>query len=336
MRFLSSVRLWAATSLDCGENTRCIGNTAPFFSSSASSRSKLEHYRFLVIFGLLLCGFFAQTLHAQPVNKVVTLYAKAKVPFVPDAVLFLVSVDGINTIAVPGVSVIDNISKTTASGASLDFIVGTKLEVPEEKEQVSFSVILKSKDGRGSFVPKTDWIFAEHNEFGDSVESLRTYLLKRKEALRSWQVQVNTQEDSLRRLRADADVIANVSRIVDVQDDAERLKQEVESVNTDIENLKYFLKLANLKTTPKNFARRELDLTKQLAELAQVTKQAESSEFSRRSMSEADLQRKMAEIEETRDESVEALSEELTRLKEGGGGSDAPAPSLPKSYWEVE
>jgi hypothetical protein len=163
--------------------------------------------------------------------------------------------------------------------------------------------------------------------FGGETDALREYLLKRKQEARSWQTQIDAQDDSLRRLRADADIVADLSRIVEVREDIDRVRQSIRGLQQDQANLEEFLRLARTGPQPRNFASRERQLTKQIVELADVAKGTESGEFSRRSDAEREVQQQLALIEQARGLDLDGLQRELVqlrKLKRDLGGALSP------------
>ncbi len=144
---------------------------------------------------------------------------------------------------------------------------------------------------------------------------MRALLLSRKDVLRSWQLQVRAQDESLERLRADADIIANLGRIVEVKEDAERFRQEAAALDKDITNLRRLFAITRDHASPKNFLGRESQLQKQLAELNHLHEELGTRNGQERSAFELDVQRKLALIEETRFDDYEGLQRELIRLR---------------------
>jgi len=151
--------------------------------------------------------------------------------------------------------------------------------------------------------------------FGGSIDNLREHLLKRKQESRSWQTQVDAQDDSLRRLRADADIVADLGRIVEVREETDRVQQSIRGFVQDQANLEEFVRLVRSGPQPRNFAARERQLTKQIVELADAAKGTETGEFARRSEAEREVQRKLGFVEQSRSLDYDALQRELVQLR---------------------
>lgn len=148
-----------------------------------------------------------------------------------------------------------------------------------------------------------------------SADGLRERLLIRKQELNNLRMQFDAQEDSLKRLRADADIIANLGRIVDLREEAERIKKELTDLDHDIISLNEFIGLVRNLPAPGNLLARERQLGRQLQELAEATKKADAEEFSRRSATERELQDHLALVELARHEDLDAMQRELVRLR---------------------
>ena len=140
-------------------------------------------------------------------------------------------------------------------------------------------------------------------------------LLRRKEVLRSWDIQLEEQGKILQRLRADAEVIGGVGRIIDAQDEKQRLELEITSIDGQILNLNRLVELARSRPVPKNLSRREQQLSSQLVQLAAAAKDAERGEGQRRGEAERTLQQKLTLVEETRNEDIDLLRRELQALQ---------------------
>lgn len=172
---------------------------------------------------------------------------------------------------------------------------------------------------------------AEELEHGGnaSTELLRSTVLAKRKELKSWEVQLREQQESLRRLRADAEVIGDIGRILDLQDELDLTNARVKDTEKDIETLIGFIRLARSRPQPANFARREVQLQQQISLLADAVTKSERDEFRRKSSSEVRLQQQLKLIEDTRHEDLDLLQKKLDELRErkkqlvGGGSAGA-------------
>jgi len=217
-----------------------------------------------------------------------------------------------------------------------DWFIGSRVGIAGGVREIQVSAILIGADDQYASIPPTVLQLDKEHTFDNSSDTLRTHIEERKGVLKSWDVQVDAQRDSLRRLRADAEVIADVNKILEAKEEIERSKPEMESLERDIRSLKEALKEVKTLPSPKNFAKREVELTQQLSELANIARAAESGELERRSLSEVELQRRLQVVEENRFEDVETLQQIYQRLLDrlqrlegpAAGTSPNQAPSM--------
>ena len=208
---------------------------------------------------------------------------------------------------------------------------GARIESPVPAEDLEFSLLIFGRGGEIRFTAPSKVGDDPATGFLGLADDMRAELVRQKDVLRSWQIQLRGQEDSLRRLRADAEIIGNLGRIVEVKERVAKVNEEIVDAERDIENLQKLLKVAKSRMVPANFSRREGQLTKQIAELADAAKSAELSEHGRRGALQQEFQRKIELVELSRTEDLGALQQELIRLRrqraaleQGAGEEDAP------------
>lgn len=268
--------------------------------------------KILYLIGLLLT-FSKVQADTTIVPSSVILYQTVNVSFVPDDAFLFVDFGSSDTKCFRGVLIppSGDESKKAQPGT---WLVGARVSVPREQSVVTFSTILVGKDNNYAFVPPSRWDLKTKETFAGSNELIREKLLDRKKVLQSWKVQVDAQTSSLQRLRKDAEVIANVGKIIEVKEENERANSDIEAIQKDIDNLKHSLTIVKSFPAPKNFSKRELELTEQLAQLADSARAAESNEFNRRTIAENALQKNLALLEATRDANPAELEQQLANL----------------------
>ena len=196
-----------------------------------------------------------------------------------------------------------------------EWLVGSKVPVSSASEEFSFSIVLIGRGDQYLFVPPVAWNFKEGRGFSGSLDLLDEHLAKRRQVLESWDLQIDTQEQSLRRLRADAEIIADLGKIVEVREAKAQTEQDIVALRRDIEGLNESLRLARSFPKPRNLSVREAQLTRGISDLASIARTAENTEVNRRAANESDLQRKISIIESTRFDSVPTLKRTLERVK---------------------
>lgn len=148
-----------------------------------------------------------------------------------------------------------------------------------------------------------------------STNQLRDRFVERRGSLRQLQTSVSSLESRLSTLQEDADAIANVNKLVNAEDELQEIKSSLERVRLAQASIQGRMALLRSRPQPLNAQRRQADLTRQLAEFSTALAKTESGAFQRMRNASTDLQSKLREIEETKDEHVGLLEEELAQAK---------------------
>lgn len=231
--------------------------------------------------------------------------------FVPREVFFFVAFDQGPGARVRGVFVPARIAGERSKG----WYIGLKIRVPRGKKRVTYSSMTIGPAHSFHVEPAVTRPIDRQDPFGVTGDSLFAHRAQRVEVLRSLEVQLKAQAETIARLRSDAEVIGNLGRIIEAKEELQKVTIERRNVERDIANLQAFLKLARSRPIPKNYVSREGFLTRQISELAEAARVAESNEVSRRSRALADLQRKLGIVESTRYDDYADLERTLARLK---------------------
>lgn len=165
----------------------------------------------------------------------------------------------------------------------------------------------------------------------DSEEDARQYLNKQKEISTSFAVQIKAQEAELRRLRGNADRGGQHGAIAELEQKERDGLVRLSEAEQNLSNLQESVKEIRAAPPPPNAAAMEVEITKQLGELAQAARGAESSEQQRAAQGNSHLQNTMRVIEDTRFDDVEKIRAELVKMRrrrqeleeslQGNGGS---------------
>lgn len=149
----------------------------------------------------------------------------------------------------------------------------------------------------------------------DNQEKARQYLTKQREILGSYQVQVTAQQQALSRLRNDADLIGEQGSLGARERQLSSDKELLAALARERSNLEESVKMIRVQPAPLNSATMEVEITRQLADLAQVARGAESTELQRETAGAGDLAARMRLIEESRFDDVEAIRAELVKVR---------------------
>ncbi len=257
--------------------------------------------RFVVCVGMLACFQVSTPAFARPVQ--VMLDDEVTPPFEPENTFFLLELPGQEVQRVRAVAVSPF---TSADGRGRSWTVGAEITIPEELKEFRYSILVLGPAQQFFVVPERTWSGAL-----PSIEQLRALLLEVKATLQSKEQGLTAALAEVRRLRADADAIANLGRIVEVEAQANVARGELESIERDRKNLRELLAQVKSAPPPKNYARREVELTSQIAELAAAAKSAEAGEVQRK----AAEQRRAELVNEAASEDLPALEVELERVR---------------------
>ena len=281
---------------------------------------------------ILLTGSFNFQVAAQDAanSDVVVLSQSFEVNFAPEEAYFLIESETVNKKL--RALLIPPFSKDEQDRKQDRWWMGAALKIPKENTPFDYSILLKGK--ADEVLVLSGFSAGVADDYLNAMPKLLKEVENKKAVLKSWEVQVQAQADNLRRLRADAEVVANVGRIIELLEEIEATKYEIENLDKDIAVLQESFKQVKNQTSPKNFTRRELELTKQISELAQVVKSAESGESGRTVSTQSELQRKLALVESTRFDNEEQLRAELAKFQ--GTQPVKPKGGQSNDYWESE
>lgn len=148
-----------------------------------------------------------------------------------------------------------------------------------------------------------------------STSQLRDRFVERRGALRQIQAAASALEARLATLQEDADAIANVNKLVNAEDELRDVQSSLERVREAQREIQSRVALLGSRPQPLNAQRRQADLVRQLAEFSTALTKTESGAFKRMQSASSDLQSKLRDIEETKDEHVGLLEEELAQVK---------------------
>jgi hypothetical protein len=254
---------------------------------------------------------------ALAVGFQVTLVREAEVSFVPTRVFFLIAPETGNGELLRRVSGVFQSFDETVSPRGGRYLFATSIAGSSERVPPSFAVVVVGEGSHLLYIPPQESVGK-----GGELKATRdiTVLEGR---LKSVQVEIDElqqvrkeQNSEIKRLKGDATVIARLGRVDALQARIEQLQLRVAGIEADISYLKNFLRLAKKQSEPRNFARRERELVKQLKLLADASRDIEASERSRREASQGELQQQLRMIEATRSISEEQLLERLRVIRE--------------------
>jgi hypothetical protein len=239
------------------------------------------------------------------------LRRSARLEFLPEEALFFARWETDEISVLPSV-LLPSVSQTIGSERSARWNFGTKLAVSPSRKLREYSTLIRGKHQENLYLPPKG--LTEEDKYQSS-DLLRQRLLEQREKLTSLEKQKSRQDDELRRLREDVDIISDIGRIIRVRQDLEKRSEELVSARKDIEMLQRFLGSVRSSRGPRGYSSREGELTRQVAELAGAAKEAEARESSDRVRTQQARERRRMLIFLGKTADRGALRQELQSLR---------------------
>ena len=210
------------------------------------------------------------------------------------------------------------VSVTGAQGVAVVARVAVDSENPPSKAVIA----LFGKTGEVASHTRDMSDIAEYPELTLESAELELRAQERRERIKEWEERVKEQSANLARLREDADLIANVGRIVSKEDEVERIRRDVDRFRVALMIARQRLEALQKKVSVPNEQGRLAQVTVELAALAAAVKKSEQQAEERISSASTELQDKLALIESTKNERIDLLKKELEELRKGDGSSE--------------
>jgi DNA repair exonuclease SbcCD ATPase subunit len=207
------------------------------------------------------------------------------------------------------------IQKTGQYSSDMDYYALTLIELDDIPNILSYSIFLEGDNKQACFYEVTKQNKEQLLERISWTENLRKKVLSERNQLQILRNNIRKSEDNLSRLRHEASQIGNLRSIAIAQEELKKLEERRRMLNNDIERLNEFLLKAKNQATPRNFVKRQAELTTQMEELAQIGKKAEENEHTRKVSTSDDTQKMQSLVEQVGSEDFEQLKQELKQLR---------------------
>jgi hypothetical protein len=144
-------------------------------------------------------------------------------------------------------------------------------------------------------------IFTELEDRGlvevDGVPELRAEVIQVSKQVSAAGAELITLEKEMTRLRGEAEAIGNFGRIIDAQEELDRVEGELSQLADQTVSVQQFLQKAQIFGATGAQPVREQQLTREIATIAEATQRAERGEFMRRASSEREARRMIEALE---------------------------------------
>lgn len=233
--------------------------------------------------------------------------------FVPDSASVIVLTE--NTFArKPAFIVPPVISDEEPASTAGKWLFGARVPQPE-KGSPRYGLVVFGRGGEVAYAPLGGRATNDPVDSFQDTESLHSYIEQRKDRLNAAMSVEAEQEGELKRLRSDVDLIADIGRIVEVREESLTTEQNLSRLDKDTKDLERSLQQVSSYPPPRNFLRREAELSKQVIELGAAAKQAEDKAKKTEAEQPETPAQKRELIESVKDENEQALVQKLGTLR---------------------
>jgi hypothetical protein len=192
-------------------------------------------------------------------------------------------------------------------------LVGQVL-LAEKLTDVSVAFVLVDEEGQAS-----SSLFDLSLDSQDAVAlmsrtALRAVLQEKAVELKKRETQVRDQEQSLKRIQVDTDKIAQVDRIVDAEEQLDGLRMDAKRLSDALAVVEARMQTLKGRAAPALIRRQEAEVSTELNALSVVLKSTEADALKRVSNASQELKSKLDLIENTKNEHIDLLQNELNGL----------------------
>lgn len=262
---------------------------------------------------LLTLTFYVVLLAAPGAQaKDLILDAVLDCGFEPVEALFFVHRDGQSAVYPAALSELGSSEQQTSSARYLAML---PLPIEDLPQQLNASAFARAENGTGCFA---ELEIESQQELGRRLNyavAIREKVADRRSQLGALGNEIKKSSEDIARLRQDARIIGRLGRIAQKESEIKLLEEKVNMLTQDLERLNGFLQQASMQSVPRNFVRRQGELTSQLEELATAGRMVEDNEQQRTQISQEDWQQNLALIEETRYDDINELTSQLEQLR---------------------
>ena len=193
--------------------------------------------------------------------------------------------------------------------------VGGRIPKVQKSKVLNYSFVIFGNNDEVMSISPEERAIAPQSLPCLSIDKLKERLSERGAELKKTSELVKSEEKKLRRIQADVDLIADISEIVNVKEERLKLQDTLESLKRDVESMEKTFKEVRLRENPKNFLRREVELSQQIPLLAENSAQIEKAEKISRQLGESGLKKKLEAIHKAEGLDVKELEQKLLGLR---------------------
>lgn len=257
--------------------------------------------------GLILSGVVS-TIGAEPApDRIATLTARIEFSGEVERVFMVVNDSVSELYTVPATWMV------SAEGKAIECI--GRVKIASEAKRIQLLFVALGVDGQARSSYRELGVDQLSPAVFLSSAEMRERFIERRAELRRVQDEARVLESKIETLKADADAIANVSKIVDAEGELDQVKGSIKRVSSAYKNIQQLRERVSNRPLPLRAKAREVELIQELQELSLALSTTESEAIKRSNFASEDLKRKLALIEETREEHIALLEQELAEAR---------------------
>ena len=197
-----------------------------------------------------------------------------------------------------------------------NYILGGTIDIPSHVSSINSLFIARSaaNQTKGIFLKeilKTDLI-----PLSESEEYYRDLIINTNKEIEEMEVQDVSIRQSIEDLKEKISDDEGLKRLTDMQDLLRRVEGQKAALKRQVLHLEFLSNEAQSQELPYNFAKRELELTSQLSELAAIAKQVESQEVDNQDMTDLEIEEMLEVIESAKGYDLEVLEARIRGLEQ--------------------
>lgn len=217
-------------------------------------------------------------------------------------------------------------AELATEGVSGEYVLILPLELNPDLTSLRSAVLVLGTGSDSSFIAAEEYKI-HRDLLGAGVEKLQTLVSDDLSIKEQIQEKFATKEAELTQLRLLVGEKSSLNQVVSMEQEVDRLLKEKESLRNDISILQEAILVAKDLPQPRKYTRREVDLGKQLSEIARVTGDVEDNESRLARLKQYELEKGVSAVEEAKFYDLEELEREYARLQQIKRDRDAGLPT---------
>lgn len=206
-------------------------------------------------------------------------------------------------------------SDSPEEGEKFDYAIALSVSPTELPNVFNYSILAVGKNGELTIFDSLSSSIEELQKNQLAIDHIRQSIITEKLRANSLESELDAKNKEISEKQEKIYESAEFLTILDLDEKIREANNNIAGLEDDIASLREFINHTRNLNVPKNYSRRELALTKQIALLTDVVKATESTESQRAAEREATVNMQLQQIARTRFDDETQLLQELRRLK---------------------